>query len=179
VAVISLTLFLDLSNRPEGSQQPEAGANTPVEAAPPPVPAGTPVIGVSVNGRHRAYTLQALYGPGQHVYNDMLGGAPVTVTYCNLDDCVKVFTAPNRRSRLDVVSGGADRSRARHMLLQVGSTRYWQDTMLPLVSTGAAFPYSEMAFERTTWGEWSKAHPDSEVFVGDRPDGPSRRGGAP
>src|SRR5215472_8987706 len=56
----------------------------------------TPVIGVSIGNQHRAYALQAVFQQDSHVINDWLGAAPVSVTYCDLCDCVRVFTAPDR-----------------------------------------------------------------------------------
>ena len=59
-----------------------------------PLPDSTPVIGVTKNGHARAYAMRALMRPGDHVHNDLLGGSAVTVTYCNLDRCVRVLTVP-------------------------------------------------------------------------------------
>jgi hypothetical protein len=130
----------------------------------------TPVIGVSAGGRHRAYTLQALTRLDEHIYNDLLGSVPITVTYCNLDDCVKVFTAPNRDQPLDIAFGGPDLDRRRKLWLRVGETLFRQDTEKP-VEPGPtkSFPYAKTDFVRTTWGEWKKAHPDTDLYVGRLP----------
>jgi hypothetical protein len=128
------------------------------------------VIGVSAAGRHRAYVLQALLRPDSHVVNDLLDNVPFTVTYCDLSDCVRVFTAPQRGRPLDIAVGGSDAQQAKKMLLRIGSTRYWQDTGLPLKDNASApFPYVKTHFERTTWGKWRKAHPDTDVYVGKEP----------
>src|SRR5688500_4441346 len=65
------------------------------------------VIGVSVNGRHRADILDAFRPVEQHVYNDLLDDTPVTVTYCDLAECIRVYTDPERKERLDVAVGGS------------------------------------------------------------------------
>ena len=133
-----------------------------------------PVIGVSAAGRHRAYLLQALMRPDAHVYNDLLGDAPVTVTFCDLDECVQVFTAPGRERPLDIEVGGADGRRARKLVLRVGATRYWQDTGLPLHNDATSvFPYVKADFVRTSWGQWREAHPDTDVYVGRLPFTPT------
>jgi Protein of unknown function (DUF3179) len=137
------------------------------------LPDSAPVIGVSVGGRHRAYVIQALLRPDAHVYNDLLGEVPVTVTYCDLDECVRVLTAPDSKRPLDIRSGGSDRSRSRKMLLQIGSTRYWQDTGKALEDEAAPFPFTDAAFTRTTWRQWHDAHPDTDVYVGDLPFKPA------
>ena len=61
------------------------------------VPDDTLVIGIESGGRSRAYMLSAFTRPDEHVCNDLIDGVPVTVTYCDLDDCVRLFTAPGRR----------------------------------------------------------------------------------
>jgi hypothetical protein len=130
----------------------------------------TPVIGVSAGGRHRAYTLQALTRPDGHIYNDLLGKIPITVTYCNLDDCVKVFTAPDRDQPLDIAFGGPDQDRRRKLWLRVGEIFFRQDTEKPVeAGRTTPFPYAKTDFVRTTWGEWSKAHPDTDIYVGRLP----------
>jgi len=40
---------------------------------------GEEVLGVSVNGEHRAYAARQIWW--HHIVNDRLGGAPLTVTY--------------------------------------------------------------------------------------------------
>jgi hypothetical protein len=138
-----------------------------------------PVIGVSAAGRHRAYLLQAFLRADRHVYNDLLGDVPVSVTYCDLDDCTKVFTGPAQDRPLDIAVGGADASRPRKMLLRAGSKLYWQDTRKALEGDPAdSFPYTEIQFERTTWGQWRKAHPDTELYTGESVVRPTRDNGA-
>src|SRR5260370_16166588 len=62
---------------------------------------------------------------------------------------------------------GADPSRPKKMLLQIGPDRYWQDTDLPFGDTTAdKLPYAGIKFERTTWGEWRTKHPDTDIYVG-------------
>jgi hypothetical protein len=131
------------------------------------------VIGVSAAGRHRAYLLQTFLQADSHVYNDLLGAVPLTVTYCDLADCARVFTAPGPAQPLDVAVGGWDGVHHRKMLLRVGSIRYWQETGLPLAKAGSPFPYAGMKFVRTTWGHWRKDHPDTDVYVGTLPGGPT------
>src|SRR5688572_9755512 len=59
------------------------------------LPDDAPVIGVSAGGRHRAYAISAFLAIDRHVANDMLNGVPVTVAYCDLTDCVRVYTDPD------------------------------------------------------------------------------------
>jgi hypothetical protein len=128
-----------------------------------------PVIGVSAGGRHRAYLLQTFLQPEARITNDLLGAVPVTVTYCDLSDCVRVFIGESQGRPLRVAIGGWVRGRPKSMLLRVGSNMYWQDTGLPLDETTAPFPYPRLDFLRTTWGQWREAHPDTDAYIGKVP----------
>ena len=51
-----------------------------------------PVIGVTAGGRHRAYLVRALsLGAKSHIVNDVVGGVPVSVTYCDIYTCTRLF----------------------------------------------------------------------------------------
>jgi hypothetical protein len=136
------------------------------------LPDPTPVIGVTAGGRHRAYLLEALARNQRHVVNDLLGNVPVTVTYCDALDCTRVFTEPGATQALDIGIGGWI-GHSRHgslkgsMLLRVGSARYRQDNGRPLEAGAAPFPCTELTFVRQTWQAWRRAHPDTDVYVGD------------
>jgi hypothetical protein len=135
----------------------------------------TPVIGVSVAGKHRAYVLSALCPPSRHVINDLLGRRPVTVTYCNLTDCVKVFTAMPPASLplpLEIRVSGLRRFRSKDeggMVITANGKRYFQISGRSLDSgPEVTFPYPEIPFTRTTWRTWKKAHPNTTVYVGEK-----------
>ena len=131
------------------------------------------VIGVEAGGRHRAYLLEALYPSASHVINDLVGGKPITVTYCDMTDCVAVFTAPNSDKPLEIAVGGWQGQMVHgkpqgSMLLRVGSNWYRQDNGQPRANHGdPPFPYTKTDFTRTTWKEWSGEHKDTDVYVGD------------
>ncbi len=62
------------------------------------------VIGVVVNRKPRAYWLKALKYPPWHIVNDVVAGVPLSVTYCDRNDCArlyerKVVDASGRRPR--------------------------------------------------------------------------------
>lgn len=125
------------------------------------------VIGVCVGNQSRAYLLTALgESPERHVVNDLLGDRPISVTYCGLTRCVRVFTSNRMGKALNLDVGDLIGGK---MTLQIGNTRYAHSTGENLSSPGgAALPYAEFAHERTTWGRWRKVHPDTDVFTGDR-----------
>jgi hypothetical protein len=124
-----------------------------------------PIIGVSVDGEHRAYALKSLMQPDTHVVNDFVGSKPVTVTFCDVDDCVQVFTAPNQSQPLEIKVGGSNRLRPTKMLLKIGSNYFWQDTLKPLGDDPPIFPFATIDYVRTTWGKWREAHPNSDLFI--------------
>jgi hypothetical protein len=159
------------------------------------LPDNTEVIGVSAAGKYRAYTIQSLFFPN-HIVNDLLGKVPVTVTYCDLTDTVKVFTDKRRGKPLPLKLGGWLRYESGSecpgvgmacspkkqwpltgklkgtgsMLLYVQGKRYIQESCAPVGSRGTAksFPYAEFAFSRTTWKKWKTVHPDTDIYTGMR-----------
>src|SRR5262245_44762992 len=165
-AVLSGSVALVIGIMSIGNSEPEPTHSLAPEKSEIPASAfdNYPVIGVSIGNQHRAYTLQALFQPDSHVINDWLGDAPVSVTYCDLGDCVRVFTAPGRDRPLDISTAGGT---GRRMWLRVGEHRYWQDSGLPVDSDlHMPFPYADTKYVRTTLGEWLKLHPDSDVQLG-------------
>jgi hypothetical protein len=131
-------------------------------SSPPVVPANSAsttgtseVIGVVVNGHARAYCVSEMQSPLSHVINDMIDGVPVTVTYCNRTDCVRVLTRPGEfHHPLDVGIGGFDGG----LLLHVGAQNILQNS--------SEIPFMDVEFERTTWKAWTTIHPDTDVCTG-------------
>lgn len=125
------------------------------------------VIGLTVNNQHRAYLMETLLGPSSHVINDQIKKIPVTVTYCTLDDCIRVFTDTKSKKALAITSAGLNSMRPKKMLIRVGEKTFWQDNLLPLLpSDSTKFPLETLQFERTTWGQWRQKHPNTDLYVG-------------
>jgi hypothetical protein len=130
------------------------------------------VIGVVAGGRSRAYVVETLAPVSRHVVNDLVGGVPVTVTYCDQTDCVRVFTAPGRGRPLDmVVAGWVARVDHGTMALLIGTTLYCQDTCRPVAAIPGEIPYPQADFVRITWRRWRDQHPDTDVYFGELPFG--------
>ena len=128
-----------------------------------------PVIGVTLGDRHRAYILADLWAPSQHVLNDQFDETPVTVTFCDLDNCVKAFTDNTKSGKLELRNGGANPRKARRMLLITQGRAFEQDTLLPIDGDKEhPFPYQTVAAIRTTWGEWRADHPKTELRANDK-----------
>ena len=125
------------------------------------------VIGVTVGGRHRAYVVAALSAVRRHVVNDLIGGVPLTVAYCDRTDCATAYTAADRANRLDLAVGGwAETDADAGMLVRAGQYRYRQTSGRSIDPDAPAFPFAGVVVEKTTWAEWRAAHPDTDVSEG-------------
>lgn len=114
------------------------------------------VLGVTVEGHARAYSVQALSrGPTSHVVNDVIAGIPVSVTFCDMTHCARVFTKSGSSAALDLAVGGLRQGK---MVLLVDGREFVQDD--------DGIPLDDVPHEQMTWTEWKTTHPDSEVYLG-------------
>ncbi|MDR3634499.1 MAG: DUF3179 domain-containing (seleno)protein [Isosphaeraceae bacterium] len=130
------------------------------------------VIGVETGGRTRAYRLDALKDRRRHVVNDLVGGIPVSVVYCDLSDCVRVYTEPAGSRPLAVGLGGLFDG---EMVVKLNGTLYLHKTGTPLKpgSHPATLPYETLTPARVTWKEWVGRHPGTDVYVGNAANEPA------
>jgi hypothetical protein len=125
------------------------------------------VIGVEVGGRARAYCLSAFDHPVGHLVNDMVGAVAVSVTYCNLSRCVQVYTDPGATAPLDAeVAGVLDRE----MVVKLRGVRYLQRSGAPVepAKGPAAIPFKLIKPAVTKWKQWTRQHPETDVYEGNR-----------
>ena len=135
-----------------------------------------PVIGVSIGGRHRAYRVAALaLDRTSHIVNDVLGDVPVSVTHCDIRGCTRLFTADAPDEPLAISQGGLKEGK---MVLKWDGRRFDQETGTPLDSNGSPLPLASLPAEETTWGQWRREHPDTDVYV-EPPPPPSPEPHAP
>ncbi len=123
------------------------------------------VIGVVAGGRPRAYRLKALEYPPWHVVNDVIGGVPVTVAHCDLSGCTRAYAGRAGSGPLDVAQAGLVGG---EMILKVEGAAYVHRTGRPLDPAPGVpgLPYPDHEWTKTTWREWTRRHPTTEVFVG-------------
>lgn len=122
----------------------------------------TPVVGIAHDGMACALVLESMRDIDQHIVNLVLGKTPLSVTFCDLDDCVRVLkgSSVGAQQSLPLKVGGIDVD-MRMVLLYQGE-RYAQRS--------PDFPLADHDFVRTTWGAWKKSQPDSLIYLGkDRP----------
>ncbi|MBY0228468.1 MAG: DUF3179 domain-containing protein [Gemmataceae bacterium] len=117
------------------------------------------VVGIVVGGTARAYSLKAMAPMTSHVVNDLAGGVPVTVTYCDLAECVRVFTGPGKGKHLGLGQMGRVED---SLLLNAGGRMIRQSTGRAMGGEGEPLP--TVAHERTTWKAWRTAHPDTLAY---------------
>jgi hypothetical protein len=117
------------------------------------------VGGVVVGGKARAYRLGAFKFVAYHVVNDVIDNTAVTVTYCDRYGCLRAFAADGDEPLPVGVGGFHD-----GLLLRIGDSDYRQKT--GRTADGKELPYRTMPVERTEWGAWKKAHPDTDVYIG-------------
>jgi len=144
-----------------GVRQPDTFAADAVS-----VPDDADIVGVEVGGIHRAYLLKGMAVPQTHVVNDLLGGIPVSVAYCNLRNCATAYTSGDGAAEpLDLGVHGLVH---RQLILSAKGRAYLQE---PLEETNEALPpdqipYASYPCERTTWGAWRAYHPNTDVYLG-------------
>jgi len=126
-----------------------------------------PVIGVEAGGITRAYRLVAFDDASGHLVNDLIGGVPVSVAYSNLSDCVRVYTDPKGSAPLDAEVPGLYKG---EMIVKLRGTMYFHQSGEPVEpgENPPPIPYSLLTPTRTTWKEWTRQHPTTDVYVGGR-----------
>ncbi len=123
------------------------------------------IIGVEVEGIAKAYFVDLMvYTPGNdplgaavHVVNDSFGEEQITVTYCDLLDCVRVYqpAGGNPPKKIDVIGFNEN-----SMVLSVGGNDFPQKA--------GHSSLTELEYFDTTLGEWLKEHPNSEIYTGQK-----------
>jgi hypothetical protein len=150
-------------------------ANPPKPVLRPPILAATEatmppdeaVIGVEVGGKTRAYRLAAFDDDTRHLVNDLIGGVPVSVAYCNLTRCVRVYTDPGGSEPLDAEVPGLFNGQ---MVIKLDGIAYFHQSGMAVepAKNPPPIPYRLLTPTLTTWKEWTRLHPETDVYVGGR-----------
>ncbi|MCP4788209.1 MAG: DUF3179 domain-containing protein [Fuerstiella sp.] len=112
------------------------------------------VIGVVAGDEARAYSIKSMSGMSSHVVNDVIGTTPVSMTYCDRTDCVRVFTGGTPGKPISLSVGGFSDG---EMLIMFQDQTYKQSSQ--------EIPLKEYESEITTWKDWLARYPETKVFT--------------
>lgn len=119
------------------------------------LPDSTIVIGVNAGGHAKCYVKEVMQPIASHVVNDTIGLTPVSITYCDQKDFVRVFRGTETGQTCDVKVGGYMND---EMALMIGGTMFGQSSK--------DIPLPDAEFQQVTWGEWKAAHPETRIYLG-------------
>jgi hypothetical protein len=127
------------------------------------------VIGVEIGGKAQAYRFAAFESKSGHLVNDLVGGVPVSVAYCDLTECLRVYTDPRSSEPLDLNVAGTLND---EMIMRHGGRMYFHKSGREVKpgNDSPALPYPLIAPIVTTWKEWTAQHPGTRVYIGKRED---------
>ncbi len=146
----------------DGVRTPPAEAAVAAEAAG--LDDAEEVVGVVVNGAARAYRLGALRDPRRHVVNDLVGGAPVSVAYCDRTGCIRTYTGLGAEPLRVGIAGLRDGG----LVVKLDGVYYDHRSGRVVEGPPGAtpLPHDRVPWTRTTWGRWRREHPATDVSVG-------------
>lgn len=117
-------------------------------------PDETPIVGVAVGNMPCAFVLEEMEDPARHVVNLVINGTPISVTYCDLVDCVRVMTDDSQKP-IPLSVGGLDIDS--QLVLLLGGKRYGQ--------LSADLPLADHPYIRTTLGDWKQRFPHTMICI--------------
>ena len=124
------------------------------------------VFGVSLNGDARAYPLRVL--DWHEMFNDVVGGVPVSLAYCTLCGSGILFDTrvPGREKPFVFGSSGL-LYRSNKLMYDTETDSLWnQFTGRPVVGelTGSGIELKILPVVITAWEDWLAAHPDTTAL---------------
>lgn len=116
--------------------------------------AATSVVGFVVNEQPIAIVIDAMEDYRKHVVNLQIEDTAVSVTYCDLASCIRVFR-DQRDSVIPLRNGGLDEDN--QLVLMLDNVRYGQES--------DAVPLQDQPFTRTSLGQWKEKYPNTKVLM--------------
>jgi len=122
------------------------------------------VFGIVVNGDARAYPKRIL--AWHEMFVDEVGGIPVTGVYCTLCGTVILYKSEVNGTVHQMGTSGF-LYRSNKLMYDKATQSLWstlegKPVVGPLVGKGIQMDY--LSVVTTTWGEWKKRHPDTDVL---------------
>lgn len=126
------------------------------------LPANEPVVALEINGDARAYPIRALVW--HEIVNDVVGGIPVTVTYCPL--CNSAATYDRRINGAETTFGTSGLLFASALVMYDRATEslwtHFDGEAVVGVLTGARL--EEYPSPLLSWGDFRSAYPTGQVL---------------
>ncbi len=126
-----------------------------------------PVIGLEINGDARAYPLRVMIW--HEIANDVVGGKPVTVTYCPLCNAAIVFDAMVNGKKLDFGTSGKLRN-SDLVMYDRATHSWWQQFTGEAIAgdyTGTLLKFIPARLE--SWKEFRTRNPNGKVLIPNDP----------
>lgn len=138
----------------DGIENPQFTAGAESELDP-----QTEVVGIVIDSSSFAFPLKTMSGMTDHVVNHVVEAAnrriPLTVTYCDMNNCIRAFSSDDASESLKISTLGRSKG---ELFLQYGELRFLQ--------SASDLPLNDLEFERTTLQKWLESHPGSKVYLG-------------
>lgn len=143
---------------PDGIPAVENPRFTPATDSPDALDDDDPVFGVEIDGEAKAYPQSILVW--HEIVNDVVGGRPVSVTYCPLTGTAQGF---HRGETTFGVSGQLINSNL--VMFDRGTESWWPQILATAISgEDAGSHLEEFQLIWTTWARWRSTHPDTVVL---------------
>jgi hypothetical protein len=125
------------------------------------------VIGIVADGKARAYRLEAFESKSGHLVNDLIDGVPVSVAYCDLTRCLRVYSDPESSRPLELKVAGVLHG---EMVVRYGGRMYYHKSGQAVGDTSgtSSLPFTLINPSVTTWKEWTAQHPETRIYTGKR-----------
>jgi hypothetical protein len=124
------------------------------------------VFGVAINGDARAYPLRIL--DWHEMFNDVVGGQPVSLAYCTLCGAGILFKTDVEGQDTPIIFGSSGfLFRSNKLMYDQATKSLWnQFTGKPVVGplTGSGIELEILPVAITSWASWLKRHPDTKVL---------------
>lgn len=124
------------------------------------------VFGVAINGDARAYPLRIL--DWHEMFNDVVGGQPVTLAYCTLCGSGILYKTGEVGDEKPTIFGSSGfLYRSNKLMYDQRTNSLWnQFTGRPVVGklTSSGIQLEILPVVITTWSNWLKQHPETKVL---------------
>lgn len=121
------------------------------------------VMGLEIGGDARAYPLFILVW--HEIVNDMVGGVPVSVTYCPLCYTTQVFERTINGQEVEFGTSGKLYNSNLLMYDRLTGSYWSQGLGVAVTGDLSGSMLRAVPFDVITWGDWKRLHPDSMALT--------------